>query len=310
MTQSQYAAPIVNPGLPADFSKSVRRKEPREGSLPILAWETKTERRSRYILFLEGISVSFDGFKALNNLTLYLSEGELRCVIGPNGAGKTTMMDVITGCTRPDSGEAWYGDSVNLLESDEVFIAQNGVGRKFQKPSVFESLTTWQNLELALKAKKSVLSALRAKLSGEDRDYLRSILELVRLTGMSGKLAGTLAHGQKQWLEIGMLLVQKPKILLLDEPVAGMTPKEIERTTELLKSLDGESAIILVEHDMEFVRSVAKTVTVLHQGSVLAEGDMDYVSSDRAVMEAYLGFTADSTEKACKPDYRREKLRI
>ncbi|MDR2302238.1 MAG: urea ABC transporter ATP-binding protein UrtD [Deltaproteobacteria bacterium] len=256
---------------------------------PILNWETKRERRQKYILFLEDVSVTFDGFKALDNLTLYLNEGELRCVIGPNGAGKTTMMDVITGHTRPDSGEAFFGENLNLLDKDEVFISQSGICRKFQKPSVFESLSTGQNLEMAMKANKTVFGTLKAKLSKEDRDYLDHILELVRLTPRADKLAGTLSHGQKQWLEIGMLLVQKPKLLLLDEPVAGMTPQEIERTTELLKTLEGKHSIILVEHDMEFVRSVAKIVTVLHQGTVLAEGDINYVSSHPEVIEAYLG---------------------
>jgi urea transport system ATP-binding protein len=279
----------VNPGLPKNFSETILRGEQTNAAGPILTWETKSERRQKYILFLEDITLSFDGFKALDNLTLYLSEGELRCVIGPNGAGKTTMMDVITGHVKPDSGEAFFGENVDLLEKDEVFIAQSGICRKFQKPSVFESITIAQNLELALKADKTVFGALTAKLSGQDGDYLQEILKLVRLTDKADKLAGTLSHGQKQWLEIGMLLVQKPKILLLDEPVAGMTPQEIDRTTELLLSLEGEHSIILVEHDMEFVRSVARVVTVLHQGTVLAEGDINYISSHPEVIEAYLG---------------------
>jgi urea transport system ATP-binding protein len=278
-----------NPGLPDNFAETVDREAGRGGAAPILSWETKRERRQKYILFLEDVSVSFDGFKALDNLTLYLNEGELRCVIGPNGAGKTTMMDVITGHTRPDSGEAFFGENLNLLDKDEVFIAQSGICRKFQKPSVFESITAAQNLVLAMKAHKTVFGTLAAKLSPEDNDYLGHILSLVRLTDKADKLAGTLSHGQKQWLEIGMLLAQKPKILLLDEPVAGMTAREIDRTTELLLSLEGEHSIILVEHDMEFVRSVARTVTVLHQGTVLAEGDIDFVSSHPEVIEAYLG---------------------
>ncbi|MDR1297216.1 MAG: urea ABC transporter ATP-binding protein UrtD [Deltaproteobacteria bacterium] len=285
----QNNGPPVNPGLPEDFSSRIRRREDRAPAPPFESWETKSERRSRHVLLLEDISVSFDGFKALSNLTFYLGEGELRCVIGPNGAGKTTMMDVVTGRTRPDSGEAWYGDGLNLLELDEVDISLAGIGRKFQKPSVFESLTVWRNLELALRAPKTVLRTLLARLDLGDRDYLEKTLELVRLTDQAGKPAGVLSHGQKQWLEIGMLLVQKPRILLLDEPVAGMTPAEIERTAELLLSLEGEHSLILVEHDMEFVRSVAKTVTVLHQGRVLAEGDMARVSSLPEVMEAYLG---------------------
>jgi urea transport system ATP-binding protein len=285
---SQDIAKPVNPGIPKNFRETIVRGGG-EGQAPDLNWETKRERRQKYILFLEDISVSFDGFKALDNLTLYLNEGELRCVIGPNGAGKTTMMDVITGHTRPDTGEAFFGENLNLLDKDEVFIAQSGICRKFQKPSVFESITTAQNLELAMKANKTVFGTLMAKLSGEDRERLDHILGLVRLTAQADKPAGTLSHGQKQWLEIGMLLAQRPKILLLDEPVAGMTPQEIDRTTELLIGLEGEHSIILVEHDMEFVRSVARIVTVLHQGTVLAEGDINYVSSHPEVIEAYLG---------------------
>jgi urea transport system ATP-binding protein len=252
-------------------------------------WVPKYKRKKQYILFIEDISVTFDGFKALDGLTMYLTEGELRCIIGPNGAGKTTMMDVITGHTRPDSGEAWFMDQVNLLEKDEVFIAQAGICRKFQKPSVFESLSTYQNLELALKGEKTVLSTYRSKMSGEDRDYLEEVLKLTGLDSESSKLAGNLSHGQKQWLEIGMLLTQKPRILLLDEPVAGMTPQEIDHTSELLTSLEGNHTVLVVEHDMEFVRSIARQVTVLHQGRVLAEGSMEEVSSREEVITAYLG---------------------
>ncbi|MDR1080056.1 MAG: urea ABC transporter ATP-binding protein UrtD [Deltaproteobacteria bacterium] len=252
----------------------------------------KAQRRREYVLLLEDIRVSFDGFSALDGLSLYLREGELRAVIGPNGAGKTTMMDVVTGSTRPDSGEAWYAETVNLLEKDEVFIAQAGICRKFQKPSVFGSLTVFQNLELALKAPKTVWSTFRARLSGADRDFLAGLLELTRLSGESGRPAGALSHGQKQWLEIGMLLAQKPRVLLLDEPVAGMTPQEIDRTADLLEDLRGRCSVVLVEHDMEFVRAVAGTVTVLHQGKVLAEGTMDEISSDGRVVEAYLGGAA------------------
>jgi urea transport system ATP-binding protein len=238
---------------------------------------------------LEGITVAFEGFKALNGLDLALKEGELRCVIGPNGAGKTTMMDVITGHVRPDRGEAWYQETMNLLEADESTINLAGIGRKFQKPSVFESLTVFQNLELALKAKKTVLSTLRARLSGEERDFLGQTLALVNLAERRDQLAASLSHGQKQWLEIGILLVQKPKVLLLDEPVAGLAPQEIERTAELLLSLEGRHSLIVVEHDMSFVRSIARIVTVLRQGSVLAEGDMSEISSNPGVVEAYLG---------------------
>jgi urea transport system ATP-binding protein len=255
-------------------------------------WIPKAQRRKLYVLLLEEITVSFDGFRALDGLSLYLREGELRSVIGPNGAGKTTMMDVITGSTRPDSGEAWYSETVNLLEKDEVYIAQAGVCRKFQKPSVFETLTVHQNLELALKAPKTVWSTFRARLSGEERDFIGQTLELTRLSNEAARPAGALSHGQKQWLEIGMLLAQKPRVLLLDEPVAGMTPQEIDRTVTLLKSLEGRCSIVLVEHDMEFVRAVASRVTVLHQGRVLSEGTMDEVSADPEVIEAYLGGAA------------------
>ncbi|MDR0827824.1 MAG: urea ABC transporter ATP-binding protein UrtD [Desulfovibrio sp.] len=240
-------------------------------------------------LYLEKISVSFDGFKALNNLTIYIDEGELRCIIGPNGAGKTTMMDVITGKTKPDRGSAWFTREHNLLALDEVGITEAGIGRKFQKPSVFEELSVLHNLELALKGKKSVFGALRARLSGEDKDFLEQTLKRIRLQEQRDMPTGRLSHGQKQWLEIGMLLAQKPKMLLLDEPVAGMTVREIERTIELLRTLEGEQSIILVEHDMEFVRAVAGKVTVLHQGSVLAEGNMDQIRNNQAVIEAYLG---------------------
>ncbi|MDR0549015.1 MAG: urea ABC transporter ATP-binding protein UrtD [Deltaproteobacteria bacterium] len=254
-----------------------------------LPWEPKALRRRNHILLLEGITVVFDGFLALNNLNLALREGELRCVIGPNGAGKTTMMDVITGNIRPTRGEAWYRDDVNLLEADEVAINLAGLSRKFQKPSVFESLTVAQNLELALKARKSVFSTLFARLSGEEADFLGQTLELVNLAERKNQLAGSLSHGQKQWLEIGVLLAQKPKLLLLDEPVAGLTVKEIDRTSELLLSLEGRHSLIVVEHDMSFVRSIARKVTVLRQGSVLAEGTMDEISCHPGVVEAYLG---------------------
>jgi urea transport system ATP-binding protein len=274
----------------ADSDSSAGEGRKRSVNLDLLLnWVPKYKRRKQYILFLEDISVSFDGFKALDSLTLHLTEGELRCVIGPNGAGKTTMMDVVTGHTRPDAGEAWFMDRINLLEKDEVFIAQSGICRKFQKPSVFESLTPWENLELALKGPKTVFSSFRAKVSSEEGDFLQGVLKLTGLEKEGGKLAGNLSHGQKQWLEIGMLLAQKPRILLLDEPVAGMTPREIEETTELLLSLEGSTTILVVEHDMEFVRSIARRVTVMHQGRVLAEGSMDFVSADPGVREAYLG---------------------
>ena len=241
------------------------------------------------VLYLEDVSVSFDGFKALNKLNLYIDEGELRCIIGPNGAGKTTMMDVITGKTRPDSGEVWFGQLINLLELDEHEIAQGGIGRKFQKPTVFEQLSVYDNLELAMASDKRAWKNLFFKISGEQRDRIAEILELIRLTGHRERLAGSLSHGQKQWLEIGMLLMQDPRVLLVDEPVAGMTGEETERTAELLVSLAGKHSVIVVEHDMAFVRSIARKVTVLHQGSVLAEGTMDQIQQDPKVIEVYLG---------------------
>ena len=245
--------------------------------------------KPRIALYLERIGVSFDGFKALNDLTFYVDEGELRCVIGPNGAGKTTMMDVITGKTRTDAGTAWFGRDCNLLQMDEVAIAQAGIGRKFQKPSVFAALTVAQNLELALAGRKTVWGAFRARLNGEQRDSLEEVLTRIRLAEQARMPAGSLSHGQKQWLEIGMLLMQKPRLLLLDEPVAGMTPEEMDRTIELLHELEGKQSIMVVEHDMEFVRAIAHKVTVLHQGSVLAEGSMEAMQNHPAVVEAYLG---------------------
>jgi len=241
------------------------------------------------ILYLERLTVSFDGFKALNGLTLYVDPGELRCIIGPNGAGKTTMMDVITGKTRPSEGSAWFGQKVNLLELTEPEIAQAGIGRKFQKPTVFEQLTVYENLELAIAGPKSFWKLLLARLTSEDRARIDEVLETIGLTGVRSGRAGALSHGQKQWLEIGMLLMQQPELLLVDEPVAGMTPQETERTAELLLTLAGKHSVVVVEHDMEFVRSIASRVTVLHEGSVLAEGDMDTVQNDPRVIEVYLG---------------------
>ena len=241
------------------------------------------------ILYLEDVTVSFDGFKALNALTLYVEAGELLCVIGPNGAGKTTMMDVITGKTRPDQGSAWFGQSIDLLGLHEPEIAQAGIGRKFQKPTVFEQHTVFENLELAIAGDKSVWRTLVARLDGEQLDRIDEVLQLVGLTAHRKARAGALSHGQKQWLEIGMLLMQNPRLLLVDEPVAGMTPQEVERTAELLTSLAGEHSVVVVEHDMEFVRSIARRVLVLHQGSVLAEGTMDEVQANARVIEVYLG---------------------
>ncbi len=241
------------------------------------------------LLYVEGLSVSFDGFKALNDLSLYIKDGELRCLIGANGAGKTTLMDVITGKTRPDSGTAYFGQTHNLLNKSESEIAALGIGRKFQKPTVFENHTVFENLELALRADKSIGSSLMFKLSSEQSDRIADVLETVGLFDQVYGMAGALSHGQKQWLEIGMLLVSDPRLLLVDEPVAGMTAQETENTAELLTSLAGKRTVVVVEHDMAFVRSIARDVTVLHQGSVLAEGNMDDVQNNPDVIEVYLG---------------------
>ncbi len=240
-------------------------------------------------LYLEDLTVSFDGFKALNNLTLYVEPGELLCIIGPNGAGKTTMMDVITGKTRSDSGTAWFGSEINLLELREPEIVAAGIGRKFQKPTVFEQLSVFENLELALAGSRSFLKTLRARISPAERKRIEEVLDIIGLSAQRESLGRILAHGQKQWLEIGMLLMQNPELLLVDEPVAGMTPQEIERTAELLLSLAGEHSVVVVEHDMAFVRSIARRVVVLHEGHVIAEGDMDKVQNDPRVIEVYLG---------------------
>jgi urea transport system ATP-binding protein len=241
------------------------------------------------ILYLEEISVSFDGFKALNALSLLIDDGELRCVIGPNGAGKTTMMDVITGKTRPDTGTAFFGQTIDLTRLSEPEIADRGIGRKFQKPTVFEQHTVYENLELALKADKRVWPTLRARLDVAARDHIATTLETIKLHAEAGRPAGLLSHGQKQWLEIGMLLMQEPQLLLLDEPVAGMTDDESMRSAELFLSLAGKYTLIVVEHDMEFVRKIAKKVTVLHEGSVLAEGSMDEITANEQVIEVFLG---------------------
>lgn len=241
------------------------------------------------LLYVEGLSVSFDGFKALNNLNLYIDDGELRCLIGANGAGKTTLMDVITGKTKPDTGMAYLGQTHNLLNKSEADIAALGIGRKFQKPTVFERHTVFENLELSLRMDKSIMSSIFYRLNSALSDRIAEILDIIGLANQSRQLAGALSHGQKQWLEIGMLLVSDPRLLLVDEPVAGMTPQETENTAELLTSLAGERTVVVVEHDMAFVRSIAKKVTVLHQGSVLAEGNMDEVQNNPDVIEVYLG---------------------
>jgi len=277
--------------LPAQFRKSVGNFVRRDQVFDFLKPQHHPllDTRHNILLYLEGVTKSFDGFKAINDLNLYIKEGELRCIIGPNGAGKTTMMDIITGKTRPDEGQVWLGSNINLLEMDEAEIANAGVGRKFQKPTVFECLSVWHNLELAMAGERSVWRVFRASLNGEQRDELNRVLILIGLQNHADLLAGNLSHGQKQWLEIGMLLMQKPKLLLVDEPVAGMTHQEMDRTAELLTSLAGEHSVVVVEHDMDFVRSIASTVSVLHQGHVLAEGSMSDIQSDPRVKEVYLG---------------------
>ncbi|HWK46894.1 MAG TPA: urea ABC transporter ATP-binding protein UrtD [Stellaceae bacterium] len=241
------------------------------------------------LLYLDGVTVEFDGFKALNGLSLVLEDGELRTVIGPNGAGKTTMMDVITGKTRPDSGTVLFDGSVDLTRLDEEEIANLGIGRKFQKPTVFENLSVAENLELALKDDRSITRTLLARLNGEQRDRIASTLETIGLTERRTEQSGSLSHGQKQWLEIGMLLIQDQRLLLLDEPVAGMTDAETAETAELILSLATKRTILVVEHDMEFVRDLGAKVTVLHEGSVLAEGSIDHVQGNQRVVEVYLG---------------------
>jgi urea transport system ATP-binding protein len=244
---------------------------------------------TRSALYLDGISVSFDGFKALNNLSVELAAGELRAVIGPNGAGKSTMMDVITGKTRPDQGTALFLGRHDLTLLDETQIANLGIGRKFQKPSVIETLTVWENLELALAGNRSPWRSILQILHSQDRRSMTEVASRVGLADALDQLGGALSHGQKQWLEIGMLLLQEPKVLLVDEPAAGMTDAETLKTAELLKSLAGEHTVMVVEHDMEFVEALGCKVTVLHEGHVLAEGSLSHVSSNNEVIDVYLG---------------------
>ncbi|MBV1733430.1 MAG: urea ABC transporter ATP-binding protein UrtD [Hydrogenophaga sp.] len=241
------------------------------------------------ILYLEDVHVSFDGFKAINGLSLDIAPGELRCIIGPNGAGKTTMMDIITGKTRPDSGHVFFGSTIDLLRYREPEIAALGIGRKFQKPTVFEQLSVYENLELALATDKRVRHSMVFRPTGEEKDRLGEVLQTIHLADSAARLAGNLSHGQKQWLEIGMLLMQDPKLLLLDEPVAGMTDEETERTAQLFLTLKGKHSLMVVEHDMSFIRTISEKVTVLCDGSVLAEGTLDEVQADERVIEVYLG---------------------
>jgi len=247
------------------------------------------ERSSGSLLYLDGVSVSFDGFKALNELSLVIEPGEMRAIIGPNGAGKTTMMDVITGKTRPDSGDVLFEESTDLTRRDETQIARLGIGRKFQKPTVFENHTVWDNLELALEQDRGVFATLIGTLGTAQKERIEEILDTTRLTARKDDLGRNLSHGQKQWLEIGMLLAQDPKLLLVDEPVAGMTDSETEETARLLREISATHSVVVVEHDISFIRDLAVKVTVLHEGSVLSEGSLDHVSADQRVVDVYLG---------------------
>ena len=270
--------PPASGGRAAAFGRPVAAREP--------------DFTTGVALYLDDVTVSFDGFKALNSLSLAIDVGELRCIIGPNGAGKTTMMDVITGKTRPDAGEVFFGQNIDLLRWRENDIAQLGIGRKFQKPTVYEPLTVFENLELALAGDRRARASLFARLSGAQRERIDAVLERIHLKRDAQRTAGLLSHGQKQWLEIGMLLMQNPKLLLLDEPVAGMTDEETERTAELLLSLEGAHSLVVVEHDMKFVEALTqgrRKVTVLHEGSVLAEGRLAEVQANDKVVEVYLG---------------------
>jgi len=241
------------------------------------------------MLYLDNVTVSFDGFKALNALSLVVAPGELRAIIGPNGAGKTTMMDVITGKLRPDSGTVFFRDSIDLTQFDEADVANLGIGRKFQKPTVIESLTVEQNLDLAMAGNRGVFKTLFFKQSAEQYERVSEIVSLIGLKEKRGDIAGSLSHGQKQWLEIGMLIIQEPELLLVDEPAAGMTDHETELTAQLLKDISGERSVVVVEHDMEFIKALDCHVTVLHEGHQLAEGSLAHVQKDERVIEVYLG---------------------
>src|SRR5215470_8867164 len=248
------------------------------------------ERTTSALLYLNAVTVSFDGFRALNDLSLLVQPGEMRAIIGPNGAGKTTMMDVITGKTRPDKGDVYFdGGSFDLTTLDETQIAELGIGRKFQKPTVFEMHTVEDNLRLALKADRTARATLLWRETREEQARINEILGIIRLGAVRSRVAGSLSHGQKQWLEIGMLLAQDPKLLLVDEPVAGMTDAETQQTAELLKEINREHTVVVVEHDMAFVRELGVKVTCLHEGAVLAEGTIDQVSQNERVVEVYLG---------------------
>jgi len=282
------SAPAVTDAATSDAAPTESDGDDR--ATPILSVPVPEAARRPLVLWVEDLSVSFEGFKALNGVSLELEQGELRCLIGPNGAGKTTLMDVITGKTRPETGGVFLDRrEVDLTKLSECRIAELGVGRKFQRPTVFQGHTVWENCELALRGRKGVWSALFTRRTAAERARIEEVLEIIGLAGEARRLAGFLSHGQKQWLEIGMLLAQDPKVLLVDEPVAGMTHAETERTAELLRGLAGKHTIVVVEHDMEFVRSIARRVTVLHEGRVLADGPMAQIQQNPRVVEVYLG---------------------
>ena len=243
----------------------------------------------QFVLMLEDVNKAFDGFKAISNLTFYMDEGELRTIIGPNGAGKSTMLDIITGRTKPDKGKVEFGRDTDLTKLTEHQINRLGIGRKFQTPSVYIHHTVFENLLLSLKGSRGVFSTLFHRVTSEERDRIHAVLNTVNLADKSQWKAGALSHGQKQWLEIGMLLAQEPKLLLVDEPAAGMTDEETHKTGELLLSLEGRHSVVVIEHDMTFVRQIARKVTVLHQGTVLCEGSVDEVQNNERVIEVYLG---------------------
>ena len=272
------------------------RRDPPKLLKPLLKFESIKNDHFPYVdvshsvgLYVEGLTVTFDGFRALDNFNLYVDHGELRCLIGANGAGKTTLMDVITGRTKPDSGDVYFGQNINLIGKTETEIAQLGIARKFQNPTVFEHQTVFSNLELALHGKRGIFDTLLGDLSSDDLDRIDEVLAIIGLKDRIESLAGSLSHGQKQWLEIGMLLSANPRLLLVDEPAAGMTRDEAERTAELLTNLAGDRTIIVIEHDMEFIRSIASRVTVMHQGQMLAEGSMTEIKKNPSVLEVYLG---------------------
>ena len=275
---------------------SPMRRDPSKLLKPLLKFESIKNDHFPYVdvshsvgLYVEGLTVTFDGFRALDNFNLYVDHGELRCLIGANGAGKTTLMDVITGRTKPDSGDVYFGQNINLIGKTETEIAQLGIARKFQNPTVFEHQTVFSNLELALHGKRGIFDTLLGDLSSDDLDRIDEVLAIIGLKDRIESLAGSLSHGQKQWLEIGMLLSANPRLLLVDEPAAGMTRSEAERTAELLTNLAGDRTIIVIEHDMEFIRSIATRVTVMHQGQMLAEGSITEIKKNPSVLEVYLG---------------------